>query len=76
MRCCILSIEQDPLGQVRRIYEALDLPDFAHVEPRLREYVDSIAGYKKNEFPELATDLRERIAHEWRQCFDEWGYPT
>jgi len=72
---CFEELEQDPLGQVRRIYEALDLPDFAHVESRLREYMDSIAGYKKNVFSELTTDLRERIASEWRQCFGEWGYP-
>ena len=72
---CFEELEKDPVGQVRDIYEALDLPDFAHVESRLREYVDSIAGYKKNVFPEIAADLRERIAKEWRRCFDEWGYP-
>ena len=73
---CFEELEQDPIGQVRRLYEALDLPDFVHVEPRLREYVDSIAGYKKNVFSELAAGLREQVASEWRLCFDEWGFPT
>ncbi len=73
---CFEELDQDPIGEVRRLYEALDLPDFAQVESRLREYVNSNAGYKKNEFPELATDLRERIADEWRRCFDEWGIPA
>ncbi len=68
------ELEQDPIGQVRRVYEALNLPDFAHVESPLKEYVDSIAGYTKNEFPELAAGLREKVASEWRLCFDEWGY--
>lgn len=70
------DLEQDPMGQVREIYEALDLPDFAQAEPRLKEYVDSTAGYRKNEFPELTSDLRSRIASEWQRNFDEWHYPV
>jgi hypothetical protein len=70
------TLEQDPVGQVRRIYEALNLPDFEPAEPALRRYVDSIAGYQKNEFPTLPPDLRTRIAKAWRPCFDEWSYPV
>ena len=73
---CYEDLEQDPIGQVRRIYEALNLPDFAHVEPALQSYVASIAGYQKNEFPNLSDDLQQRIAHEWRPCFEHWGYRT
>jgi omega-hydroxy-beta-dihydromenaquinone-9 sulfotransferase len=70
------SLEADPIGQVRSIYKALSLPDFGYVEPSLRRYLDSIAGYKKNKLPELAADLRLRVASEWRKCFEEWGYPV
>jgi hypothetical protein len=70
------ELEADPLEQVRGVYEALDLPDFGEVEPALRRYLDSVAGYKKNRFPELPADLRAYIAREWRRCFEEWGYPT
>ena len=70
------DLEQDPIGQTRQIYESLSLPDFAQAEPRLKEYVDSTAGYKKNEFPVLPADLRSRIASEWQQSFDEWHYPV
>jgi hypothetical protein len=73
---CFEELEQDPVGQVRRIYEALCLPDFGEVEPALRRYVGSLANYKKNTFPELPANLRQRIAREWRRCFNEWGYPT
>jgi len=73
---CFADLEQDPVGQVRQIYETLALPDFAQAEPRLKEYVDSTAGYKKNEFPALQSDLRNRIASEWQQSFDEWHYPV
>jgi hypothetical protein len=68
------ALEADPIGTVRGVYEALSLPDFGGVETDLRAYVDTISGYRKNSFPELAPDLRDRIAVEWRRCFDEWGY--
>ena len=61
---------------MRGTYEALALPDFGHVEAALRRYVESLSGYLKNTLPELPPDLRERIAGEWRRCFDEWGYPV
>jgi hypothetical protein len=67
-------LEADPIGEVGRIYEALGLPDFSHVEPALRRYVDSIAGYRKNASPPLSDELRRRIVAEWRPCFEEWGY--
>jgi hypothetical protein len=70
------ELEQDALGQMRRVYEVLRLPEFNIVEPALRRYLDSIVGYQKNRFPELSTVLRNRIAHEWRASFEEWGYPV
>jgi hypothetical protein len=36
--------------------------------------VESLSGYQKNTLPELPPGLRERIAGEWRRCFEEWGY--
>ena len=42
------DLEQDKIGQIRRIYESLGLEGFAEFEPRLAEYVDSIAGFQKN----------------------------
>jgi hypothetical protein len=68
------ELEADPIGQVRKIYEGLALPDFGHAEPLLRRYLGTLSGYKKNEFKELPPALRERIACEWRPYFDEWGY--
>src|SRR5262249_26045895 len=70
------ELETDPVGQVRRIYEALDLPAFREVEPALCRYVESLAGYQKNVFPALPADLRQRIAVECQRCFEDWGYPT
>jgi hypothetical protein len=68
------DLDRDPLTTLRRIYESLALPDFAHVESALRSYLQSIAGYAKNRFPELPPETRKRIASRWGRCFDEWGY--
>ncbi len=68
------ELEKDPVGQVREIYKSLNLPDFREVEPALQRYVGRLTGYRKNEFPELQADMRQRIAKEWRRCFDEWDY--
>jgi hypothetical protein len=68
------ELEKDPLGEMRKLYQALDLPDFTKVEPAIRIYMDSLSGYRKNVFDELAADVRRRIASEWRRCFEAWGY--
>jgi hypothetical protein len=61
-----MELEKDPIGQLRMLYKHLDLPEFGRVEPVVREYLRSLAGYKKNVFPELSAEVRERLAREWR----------
>jgi len=68
------DLERDPIGQMRKLYETLGLPDFAQTESTLRNYVNSIATYKKNKYSDLSPDLRNRIAKEWSRCFEEWNY--
>lgn len=68
------DLEGDPIGELRRMYESLDIPLFAEVEPQMRQYLASIAAYEKNTFAELPPDLKERVAETCRRGFDEWGY--
>jgi omega-hydroxy-beta-dihydromenaquinone-9 sulfotransferase len=68
------DLERDPVGIIRSVYEALRLPGFEDVRPRLEGYIGSIAGYRKNRHDELPEPLRRRIAHEWGRSFEEWGY--
>lgn len=70
------DLERDPVGELRKAYAALDLSGFDAFEPRLREYVASLEGYRKNKHPDLPPALRERVASEWRASFEAWGYPT
>jgi hypothetical protein len=69
------ELERDPMDEMRKLYVSLALPEFEIVEPALRTYLDSQAGYQKNVFPELAPDVRQHVAAAWGRCFDEWGYP-
>lgn len=68
------ELEADPLGQVEKIYRELSLPAFAEVQPKVEEYVASLADYKKNKHVDLPAELRQRIQEEWGRTFDEWGY--
>jgi hypothetical protein len=69
------ELERDPVGQLRAIYHGLNLAGFDAVEPALRCYLDSLSGYRKNEYAEMDDELRGRIAHAWQRYFAEWGYP-
>ncbi len=76
-RICEVSygdMEREPVGVVRSVYEALGLPGFEDLRPRLEGYLGTIAGYRKNPHDELPEPQRRRIAHEWGRSFDEWGY--
>jgi hypothetical protein len=71
---CFEALEKDRVGQIQQLYQALDLPGFEVMQPSLQRYVDSLAGYQKNEYTELPTALRSQIAQAWRRSFEEWGY--
>lgn len=70
------ELTRDPIAALRRTYERLDLPAFAVAEPRVREYIASLADYRRNQFADLRPQQRARVARELRRCFDEWGYAT
>jgi hypothetical protein len=68
------DLERDTIGEMSRLYRALELPDFEGVKEPLEKYVASIAGYQKNEFATIADGLRQEIAQQWKPSFDQWGY--
>jgi len=68
------QLEREPIAEVRRIYTTLGFPDSDAAADKLRAYVDSLEGYRKNSFPPLSNALRERIIREWGFAFSDWGY--
>jgi hypothetical protein len=67
------DLERDPLGEMRRLYDELNLPGFRAAEPALRRHIAAQAGYRKNEF-RLTPEERDRIAERWGFAFDAFGY--
>jgi hypothetical protein len=70
------QLERDGIGQIRTLYASLDFPEFVSFEPALREYLDSLAGYRKNTFVQLEPGMRQRIYARWKRCFEAWRYPA
>jgi hypothetical protein len=70
------DLTRDPMGELERVYDALDLPDFAEVSPRVERYVNSLSNYHKSELSELDEDVRRELLESWSRSFDEWSYPT
>jgi hypothetical protein len=64
----------DPVGQMRLLYERLELGGFEEFLPRLRTYLDANAGYKTNRYPELAPELRAEIGRRWGHVIRHYGY--
>lgn len=70
------SLDADPIGELRRLYAALELEPFAAVESKVQEYLVSIADYRKNQYHTLNEDERRRVAAAWGRYFQAFGYPT
>ncbi len=70
------DFERDMVGQARKIYESLNIPDFEDVEWSFRRYSHSVNGFKKNVYPPLNEPVRREVAQTWERSFETWGYPT
>jgi hypothetical protein len=70
------DLVRDPLGELRRIYETLDLGGFARAEPAMRAYVDAQRGYEKNRLDELSAQDRREITERWAFAFRAFNYAS
>jgi len=67
------DLDDDPLAQVKLIYDRFGVAGFDEDRPRFEAYLASIGDYKKNRF-DLPPDLADRVYTRWRKYFDHWGY--
>jgi hypothetical protein len=68
------DLEQDPVDQMRGLYEALGLHGWTEYEPQLHRYLDTLRGYEKNTFTPLSETWKEKVATAWQRSFQTWGY--
>ncbi|MBX3442761.1 MAG: sulfotransferase [Planctomyces sp.] len=69
------DFEQDPLGHLERIYEALGLPGFEGLREQVAPQVAQLRRYKKNRFAS-DPERMERVYTRLREAFDKYGYPS
>jgi len=66
---------QDPIGQMRGIYEQLELGEVGEALPALSEYVAAQKEYKTNRY-EISPEVRARIGRRWRRYIERYGYTS
>jgi hypothetical protein len=63
----------DPVGQMREIYQQLDLGDFATVEPEVMRYTMKSRDYQTNKYV-LPPEVADRVRGRWAPYFQRYGY--
>ncbi|MDX1947023.1 MAG: sulfotransferase [Pirellulaceae bacterium] len=63
----------NPLAELEKIYQQLDLGDFAPARPPIEAYLASIAGYKKNEH-RVPDELKQKIITRCKAYIERYGY--
>lgn len=69
------DLRADPVGELRRLYAALGLPDFEAARTGVEAHLGGVADYRPNSFPPLGAGERRRVAGAWGRYFAAWGYP-
>jgi omega-hydroxy-beta-dihydromenaquinone-9 sulfotransferase len=64
----------DPVEQMRRLHDGLQLGDFDKVLPALRDYLQEHADYRTNRYPRLSPELRAEIGRRWGEVIRRYGY--
>lgn len=67
------DLDRDPLGELGRLYEELDLPGWAAAREQMEAYLETLSGYRKNRFT-LSQATIDRVRDEWGFALDEWRY--
>ena len=67
------AFENNPLGEVERIYTELGLEKTGTAFNEIKQYVDSLKGYKKNKYSYNAA-LMEKISEKWGFAIKKMNY--
>jgi hypothetical protein len=67
------ALVQDPIGQLRNLYEKLELGGFERMLPKLRQYLKETNDYRTNRY-QLTPELKETITRRWGKIIERYGY--
>jgi hypothetical protein len=68
------DLENAPWETIRNIYTRLELGGLDQAEPMIREYLESVSDYRKNQYADLHGRTRRKLNEEWKTMYDTWGY--
>ncbi len=77
-RFCEIRYEdlvKDPIGQIRTVYDRLELGEFDKALPALEEFVAGQSDYKVNRY-EISAETRAEIGRRWRSYIERYGYSS
>lgn len=69
------DLEADPLGEMRRVYEAIHLSGWEQVEPAIRAQLPDHQQYRKNSFS-MDDAAKRRLYERLGWMFELYGYPS
>ena len=67
------DLEKDPMAEMRKVYNAIDLSGFEAAAPNIQAYLNSLGTYKKNKYNLDKTTIQKIESH-WKFTIDRWGY--
>jgi omega-hydroxy-beta-dihydromenaquinone-9 sulfotransferase len=68
------DLVREPVGEMRRLYEALGLGGFEEVRPRIEAFFAANAGYQTNRYKPLEPALQAEITRRWGEVIRRYGY--
>ncbi|MFL5340770.1 MAG: sulfotransferase family protein [Gemmataceae bacterium] len=69
------DLVRDPLAEMQRLYEKLNLGSFDAAKPRIQQYLERNKNYETNKY-DLSPDLRAEVARRWGDYIRKWGYES
>jgi hypothetical protein len=67
------DLVRNPIEEIRKLYEHLDLGAFDRVLPRLQQYLADHANYQTNHY-HLSPERRAEITRRWGEVICRYGY--
>jgi omega-hydroxy-beta-dihydromenaquinone-9 sulfotransferase len=67
------DLVRDPVGEMSKLYERLNLGGFDEYRPRLEAYLATLKGYETNKY-NLAPEERAEITRRWAKVIERYGY--
>lgn len=67
------DLEADPVSELRKVYEHLNLAGFEELEKNMQPYLKDQKSYKKNKY-EMDAAQEKKIYERWQKAFEMFGY--